>query len=187
MRSAIRRRSLGALVATCVLSACGGSPAAPDPPTTDPIATGPQVLRITPQSSCPGSEGRVFIPFVYTRVTVSRSGSDWVAAASTLANGDVELRFRSTGTSGLTGSLQILGTIRGVAIHSPDLVPGVPAWEARASFTGSSTLVGTAFGVTNLTPMAGVSGVGSGTIAVSDGGGQSCAGTFFSWALGAPP
>ena len=186
MRIAAALRTPGALAMAWVLSACGGSPSAPDPTNTVEVATGPQVLRLTYQGTCSAFGAGGLIPFIYTRVTVTRTSSQWIAAASSPAAGDVELRFHATGASVITGSMPIQGTIRGTAIHSPDVLPSLPPSDTRATFStdGGASLSGFAYATTSITPNGGVGGIGSGAVAISNGAGNSCAGSTFSWALG---
>jgi hypothetical protein len=185
MRSGTGRRILGVL-ATAALAACGGSgsPTAPEMPVV--IATGPQILRITFQGSCNSPDGRPFLPLVYSRVVVSRAGNEWVGTAAAPDAGDVELRFHVSGLGALAGSVPVAGAIRGTAIHIPELLPAAPPSTTRVSFgsDGRTALNGFAFSPSSLTPAAGVSGIGSGTITVSDNEGRSCSGTAFSWGLG---
>lgn len=185
MRSGTGRRILGAF-AIASLSACDGSrsPAAPEMPVV--IATGPQVLRITFQGSCNSLDGRPSLPLVYARVVVSRTGNEWVGTAAAPNAGDVELRFHVSGLGALAGSMPVAGTIRGTAIHIPELLPAAPPSSTRVSFgsDGRTALNGFAFSPSSLTPAAGVSGIGTGTIAVSDNEGRSCSGSAFSWGLG---
>jgi hypothetical protein len=182
-----RWRTLGTIATACALWACNGSsPTEPGMPAVA-VVTGPQVLRIVSQSSCT-LDARQTAPLVMTRVTVTRSGSEWVAAAASADGGDVELRFHQSGESRIAGSMPVQGTIKGVANHTPDLSSIIPA-AARANFgnDGRTALSGFAFSPSSLTPATGVNGVGSGTITMSAGDGQSCTGSSFSWALGSQP
>ena len=181
MRALISSRSLAALAAAGMLAACGGSsPTAPGGQSVaDQIANGVYVLRITSGCTAPG-DPRIFA-FLHTRVNLSRSGSDWIATASSPAAGDVELRLReSAGVPGM--SLQVSGSIRGTAIHLPELAT-VPVPDVQVNFgsDGRTGLSGVAFGVTSLTPVAGMDGIGAGTITLRDGAGQSCTTTGFAW------
>jgi hypothetical protein len=123
------------------------------------------------------------------RVVVTRTGNEWIATAATPATGDVELRFHASGPIVISGSMPVAGTIRGTAIHSPDILPALPASTIRASFgsDGRTALSGFAFSPSALTPATGVSGFGSGTVSISDDDGRSCAGAAFSWGLGSQP
>ena len=152
------------------------------------VATGPQVLRVTYQGQCAAFESRTIVPIVYTRVVVTRAGAGWIAAASSPAAGDLELRFQSTAASSLAGSMPIQGTIKGVAIHAPDILPSLPAIDTRANFGSDNrtTVSGFAFTVSALSPTAGISGIGTGTVSISNSAGDSCSGSSFSWGLGPP-
>jgi hypothetical protein len=181
MRALIGARCLAVLAGSMVLAACSESgPTAPGVPSVaDQIAPGVYVLRITSACSAPG-DPRIFA-FVHSRVNLSRSGSDWIATASSPTAGDVELRLRDT--AGVPGmSLQLSGSIRGTAIHMPELAT-VPLPDVRVNFgsDGRTGLSGVAFGVTSLTPVAGMDGIGAGSITVSDGAGQSCTTSGFAW------
>lgn len=181
MRALVGARLLTSLAAAGMFAACGGSsPTAPGARSVaDQIANGVYVLRITSACSAPG-DPRLFA-FVHSRVNLSRSGSDWIATASSPAAGDVELRLReSAGVPGM--SLQVSGSIRGTAIHMPELAT-VPLPDVRVNFgsDGRTGLSGVAFGVTSITPVAGMDGIGAGTITLRDGNGQSCTTTGFSW------
>jgi hypothetical protein len=186
MRALISSRVVVALALAAVLAACGGSnPTAPDGGSTPvQIATGPQVLRITFQSPCPAFVEARSLPFVFTRATVTRAGAEWIATASSPASGDVELRFRESDRA-LGGFVPVAGTIKGTAIHLPELLPTVPLSEARVGFgsDGRTALSGIAVTVTPTTPVPSISGIGAGTVALSDGAGHSCNGTSFSWGL----
>lgn len=185
MPGAIRRRTPGLLAVVAALSACGGSGSPITPAMPVVIATGPQVLRITYQGPCSADDGRPFLPLLYVRVVVTRIGSEWAAAAASPAAGDVELRFHLSGLGGaIPGSAPVEGAVRGTAIHAPELLPGLPPSTARASFGTGAALSGFAYSPSALTPAAGVSGIGSGPISVSDNEGRSCSGTAFSWGLG---
>ena len=179
-------RTFGALAMTGALCACeGNSPTEPDMPVV--VTTGPQVLRLTPQATCPSTDGRSIIPLVYVRVVVTRSANEWIAAAAGPEGGDIELRFHASGTVVVAGSMPVAGTIKGTAIHNAELLPALPVSTARANFgtDGRTALNGFAFSPSALTPATGVSGIGNGTVTLSDGDGRSCAGTAFSWGLGA--
>jgi hypothetical protein len=181
MRALMRARSLAALASAALLAACSDSgPTAPSGGSvSDQIAPGAYVLRITSACSAPG-DPRI-LAFVHSRVNLSRSGNDWIATASSPAAGDVELRL--VATSGVPGfSLQLSGTIKGTAVHMPELAT-VPLADVRVNFGGDGRtgLSGVAFGVTSITPVAGMDGIGAGTITISDGAGQSCTTSGFSW------
>jgi hypothetical protein len=181
MRALTSARYLAALASVGLVAACSDSgPTTPTRPSVaDQVAPGAYVLRITSACSAPG-DPRIFA-FVHSRVNLSRSGSDWIATASSPAAGDVELRLReSAGVPGF--SLQLSGSIRGTAIHMPELAT-VPLPDVRVNFGGDGRtgLSGVGFGVTSITPVAGMDGIGAGTITISDGAGQSCTTSGFSW------
>jgi hypothetical protein len=161
------------MLATCSHSSTT-SPS--DPPVA--IATGSQVLRVTFGSPCPGAG----VGIVYSRVDVTRSGTEWIARASG-DSGDVEVRVHQSGPSLLAGSMPIAGTITGTAVHTPALLPGVPI-DARIDFgsDGHAVLSGFAFAPPAY-PTSFLDGIGSGTITLSDSAGHSCGGTAFSWGL----
>jgi hypothetical protein len=146
------------------------------------IATGPQVLRATFGSPCPGAGGGALLGLVYARVEVTHSGTEWIARASG-DGGNVELRVHQSGPSLLAGSMPIAGTITGTAVHMPALLPGVPI-DARIDFgsDGHAVVSGFAFAPPSY-PTSFLDGMGSGTITLSDSAGRSCAGTAFSWGL----
>jgi hypothetical protein len=152
------------------------------------VPTGAQVLRITYAGRCAAFESRAIVPIVYTRVVVTRAGAGWIAAAGSPAAGDLELRFQPTGASTIAGSMPIQGTIKGVAIHAPDILPSLPAIDTRANFgtDNGTTVSGFAFTVSAISPTGGVGGIGTGTISVSNSTGDTCAGSSFSWGLGPP-
>jgi len=180
------RKNILLLVTLGAFAGCGGStPAAPES-TTRIVATGPQVLRITYQSPCT-QLGQGVLPFVYTRVSVATTSSGWVATAASAAAGDIDVRFGQSGQSVISGSMPVTGTIAGTAIHMPELFPG-PAWTARASFGAPASLSGLAFvaGMFGATA-AGIDGVGTGSLTLTDATGNSCTGTTFSWSIFPPP
>lgn len=185
MRCAHVRRLLGALAIVCAAAACGDeSPTAPALPSVA-VAAGPQVLRITYAGQCVADERPIFL-LLYTRVTVARSGDEWMASASSPESGSVELRFRQSRPIVVGSSMPIDGTIRGVAAHLPGLGVGPPMTSAQVNFgsDGRSVIDGFAFAPSSLTPVAGVSGIGIGPITVTDTDGRTCAGSNFSWGLG---
>lgn len=173
-----------AIACAVVMPACGSSnPAAPDSSATTIVTTGPQVLRAAMQAPCAQSS-RDFFAMIYTRVTIARSGNEWVATANG-ASGDVELRFHQSSSLVLANSFQITGTIRGTGIHMPELIQA-PAWDARANFgaDGRTTLTGVAFAAGFAgAQTAGLDGLGSGSVVMSDTAGHSCTGTAFSWSV----
>jgi hypothetical protein len=177
------RKNLVLVVTLIVLSSCGGStPTAPEDSATNIVVTGPQVLRIVYQSPCT-QLGQGVLPLVYTRVSVAMSSNEWVATAASAAAGDIQVRFRQSSQSVISGSMPVAGTIAGTAIHMPELFPG-PAWDIRATFGGSASLTGVAFvaGVFGATA-SGLDGVGSGSLTVTDAIGNTCTGTTFSWSI----
>jgi hypothetical protein len=188
MRPSFVVRALGTAVAAALLIACGSS--GPTTPggvtlTTLQIPTGPQVLRIVYQSSlCAAFDGDRFIPMIYTPVTVTRAGSEWIATASGATAGDVELRIREVSAAGIT--VRVAGTIKGTAIHLPELAVGLPAWDSRVNFgsDGRAALNGVIFPLSPSTTTGAFDGIGTGAITFSDSAGRSCSGTSsFSWSL----
>jgi hypothetical protein len=175
------------LVSVGLTAACGSSKVtAPDTTAVGIVALGAQVLRITIQSPCTQFARGVF-PIVYTRVTVARGSSEWVATAAGAAAGDVQVRFRQSGTAVIAGSMPVAGSITGTAIHMPELTP-LPPWDLRATFSGTGSLTGVAFAAGALNAgTAGLDGVGSGPWTATDGAGNTCTGTAFSWSIFPPP
>lgn len=143
------------------------------------IALGPQVLRVT---GCGFTPPTPVLPFFYTRVTVSRAGSEWVATA--VENGDLEIRFHQL-TAAANGAMKIAGTMRGTAVHVSALAGPLPAWEGRVGFgSGSGAAIdGVAFNAGGAFPVAGLDGVGTGTMALIENGGRTCSTTGFAWAI----
>lgn len=187
MRCTTARRALGIAATVFAAAGCGGgTPTAPALPSIA-VASGPQVLRITYAGQC-AADGQPIFLLLYTRVTVSHSGDQWIASASSPQSGSVELRFRQSRPM-VTSSMPIEGTITGVAEHIAGLGAGPPLTNASVNFgsIGSSIIQGVAFAPSALTPEAGVSGVGAGPLTVTDGDGRTCAGSAFSWGLGAQP
>src|SRR5258708_25776301 len=125
MRPPVRLRAVPVLPAGALLASCSGS-ASTSPSTTVQIATGAQVLRVT---ACTFAAPAQVLPFVYTRVTVSRVGAEWIAIAGT-GSGDVEVRFHQAGAA-LSGSMMVAGTIKGTAINVPPLAVGPPAGDGQ--------------------------------------------------------
>jgi hypothetical protein len=187
MRAPGHLRSLAVLVAAVLASSCGSSPTTADPSPV-PITTGPQVLRIGfigPLGSCPLDQ-RSFFPTVYTRVIVSRTGNEWVGTPGSAASGDVEVRFRQSGAAVIAGSMPVSGSIKGTAVHLPELLSGLPA-AVRVAFgsDGHSTFIGFAFTASAIATGAGLDGTGTGPITFSDDAGHSCTATTFSWSMAA--
>jgi len=180
--------ALATTMGIVALAGCGSaSPAAPDSGTAAIVATGPQVFRMSIQAPC-SEAGRTFLPMIYTRVTVARAGSEWVATASTAAAGDLELRFHQSATRAIGNSFEVAGTIKGTGIHMPELIQS-PAWEARANFgtDGRTTLAGFAFaaGFAGATA-GGLDGQGTGSVVLNDTAGHACSGSVFSWSVFPP-
>lgn len=191
MRPSFVVRVLGTVVAAALLVACGSS--GPTTPggvtlTTLQIPTGPQVLRIVYQSAlCTAFDGDRLIPMIYTPVTVTRAGSEWTARASSAAGGDVELRIHEASAAGSV--VRVAGTIKGTAIHIPELAVGLPAWDSRLNFgsDGRTTLDGVIFPLLPSTTTGAFDGMGTGALTFSDSAGRSCSGTSsFSWMLFPP-
>ena len=185
--SARRRGCLRACViaAVALLFACGGkNPAGPDGASSI-VQLGPQVLRISPRFTCTQLTPGV-LALVLTRVTVTQSGSGWVASAKGGDAGDVRLQFQESDNAGVTGAFQVTGSVTGAAVHVPDLLSTVPAWQLRATFGGGATVSGFAFAAGSLgSPVAGLDGVGSGPITFTDAANNTCSGSGFSWSIGA--
>lgn len=177
-------RTLGLVGVLCLPAACGGSSTAPTLGSVA-VATGPQVLRLTYTSLTCRTDDVSIVPMVYTKVTVSKAGNEWTVLSATPEAGNLEMRFHQSGTSVIAGSLPIEGTIRGQAIHLPELLPSIPPPIPRMAFgsDGRTTISGFAFGPSSLTPGAGVGGIGTGTVTLSDDTGRSCGGTSFSWGM----
>jgi hypothetical protein len=172
------------IAALALLVGCGGkNPAGPDG--ASPIVQlGAQVLRISPQFPC-AQLPRGLLGLVLTRVTVNQSGRGWVASASGGDAGDVRLQFQESGTAVLPGFFQVTGSLSGTAVHVPELLPSVPAWELRAAFGAGATVSGVAFAANSLnSPVAGLDGIGTGPIALTDAVGNTCSGSGFSWSIG---
>ena len=189
MRSHERWRALAALVVVPALVAgCGSSPSSPSAPTQLPAAD--QVLRVTLLAPCVPPDGNVLslFPAVYSRVTVTRGTSEWVAKAASDRAGDVELRVQATDAAP-GGSVKLAGTIRGAAKHMPEILANLPAWESTINFgtDGRTTVSGFALGAQSTTVNAGMDGVGAGDIILSNGSGATCRGASFSWTLAPPP
>lgn len=175
------------LACSAILSTCGGggSPTQPDIPTV-PIPTGAQVVRFFFADRCPALEDVRLLPILYTRVTITRSGTEWIGRAASPEGGDVELRFHLSGRTGLATSVPIEGTIKGIAIDDAGLITAIEPLNTRGNFgsDGRTTISGFAFAASALVPVAGVSGIGAGTMTVGDKAGHSCAQTRFSWGFG---
>ena len=114
---AVRIRFVALLLVT---AGCTGSPTAPGGSASGIVVTGPQILRIVYQSPCATTGGASLFPFIYTRVSVTASANEWVAIAGGADAGDVQVRFRQSGQGVISGSMPVVGTIAGTAIHMPD-------------------------------------------------------------------
>jgi hypothetical protein len=173
-------------IALVVAAACGGnSPAAPDDATAAIVATGAQVFRMSLQSPCAQASKDFFPIFVYTRVNVARSGNEWMATASGAAAGDLEISFHQTSPRIVMNSFQIAGSIKGTAIHMPELFQA-PAWDGRADFgtDGRTALTGVAFAAGFAgAQTGGLDGLGTGSVVLTDTAGHACNGTSFSWSI----
>ncbi len=169
-----------ALILAGLLSGCSSGPTAPGdgPSTTLQIPTGPQVLRVSAVTTCrlPNT-----VPFVYTAVTVTRVGSEWIARATGAAAGDVELRIREVSSN--PAATLVSGTIKGTAVHMPDIDPGKFPGDTRVNFgdDGRGVLNGVIFPLTPGSPTGAFDGIGTGALSTSNGSGDSCSGASFSW------
>jgi hypothetical protein len=173
------------VAASAILAAaCGGRSSPLSATATTRIASGTQTLRVTFQAPCPNVNDNTItlLPLVYVRVQVRQEGDEWVATAGG-AGGDVDLRFRQTGSSP-NGIMMLAGSIAGTARHMPELVPTLPAWEASMNFgrDRQTTVNGVAFAISG-TPNAGVDGTGSGAVTLTNSTGVSCGASSFSWTL----
>ena len=159
------RRWLGCFAYAALVGCGGGSPVAPEPATSI-VALGPQVLRLTLRSPCGLPLG--VLPMLYTRVTVTPSGSGWLASASSAAAGDVQVRFQGSGGDHLPGTLRVVGTIIGTVVHMPELLT-VPSGGIRATFgDDGAVLDGFAFAAGTLNPTtAFLDGEGTGSLTVT--------------------
>jgi hypothetical protein len=176
-------RPLAILVSAGILAACGDTATSPSVESSGQVPTGAVVLRLGYQSSCALSTGASIIPDVRTRITVTRSGSEWIGTATSPASGDVEVRFHTTTVS--PAGTFVEGTISGAAIHLPELI-AVPAWDSRVAFGSGARIFGVVFTAGALATTNGVSGSGSGPVTLSDSAGRSCSGLLFSWAIFPP-
>jgi hypothetical protein len=96
----------------------------------------------------------------------------------------VELRIREVSAGGF--AVRVAGTIKGTAIHIPQLAVELPASDSRVSFgsDGRTTLNGVIFPLNPATTTGAFDGMGTGAITFSDSAGRSCSGTLsFSWML----
>jgi hypothetical protein len=170
-------------IAAILLAACGtATPSAPDPANSI-VSTGAQVFRMALQTPCDARNG--FLPMVYTRVTLEASGNEWIASARDATTGNLELRFHRSSARAIVNSMEVAGTLKGMATHMPELLQA-PAWSARADFgvDGRTTVTGVAFAAGSFgSQVSGIDGVGSGPLVLSDGEDRTCTGTSFSWSL----
>ena len=162
-----------------LLAGCDQPPSSPDGSGSSVVPTGAVVLRTVFQASCNGGPG---LPEVRTRVTVARVGSEWVGTAGSAASGDVEVRIHEVGPTPSGSS--VAGTIKGTAIHQPELI-AAPAWDGRINFgsDGRTSLTGVTFAANPVSTTYGVDGTGLGAIVLSDSAGRSCQGGSFSWSI----
>jgi hypothetical protein len=191
VRASVQLRTLSPMFLVGLLFGCSsGSPTAPDgvPSTALQITTGPQVLRVLAQSRTePPCRLPNTSPMVYTAVTVTRAGLDWMAKATSPAAGDVELRIRMVASN--PAATLVAGTIKGTAVHMPAVAEagGLVGMvgETRMNFgnDGRTTLDGVIFPLTPGTSTGAFDGTGTGSISISDGSGGSCSQTGFSWML----
>lgn len=181
----MKRAAVAVSIAVLVAGCGGSSPAAPDS-SSSIVALGSQVLRIALATTCGAPQG--VLPMIYTRVTVSRSGSGWVATAGSAAAGDVQVRFQQSGAALVAGSMPVAGSVTATAVHMPELLT-LPAYDLRANFgsDGRTLIQGVAFAAGSLNASAaGLDGTGIGSFTVTNGTGQSCTATSFSWSIFPP-
>jgi hypothetical protein len=175
-------------MAAMFVAACGtANPSAPDPGISAIVATGTQIFRMTLQGACADARNG-FLPMVYTRVNVVASGNEWVVTTGDPSTGNLEVRFHRSSTRALMNSMEVAGTIKGMALHMPELLQA-PAWTALADFgvDGRTTLMGVAFAAGTFgSPVSGLDGIGTGTLVLTDKEDRTCTGTSFSWSLFPP-
>ena len=173
-----RKSRARALILAGLLSGCGGGPTAPPNgrATALQIPNGPQVLRLSVWRL-----PNMALPWIYTAVTVTRVGSEWIARASGAAAGDVELRIREVSSN--PGGTRVSGTITGTAVHMPDIDPGKLLGATRVNFgtDGRSTVTGVLFPLTPGSAMGAFDGIGTGPLSATTGDGDSCSAESFSW------
>jgi hypothetical protein len=195
VRASVRSRTLSAIFLVGLLFGCSsGTPAAPDkgPSTTLQITPGPQVLRVLAQSRAePPCRLPNIDPIVFTAVTLTRAGSEWIAKSTSAAAGDVELRLRTVASN--PAATLVAGTIKGTAVHMPaiaeagGLVGMVGRTRVNFGNDGRTTLDGVIFPLNPATSTGAFDGTGTGSISIVDESGGSCSQTGFSWMLFPPP
>ena len=103
-----------------------------------------------------------------------------------MEGGDVELRIRVTSSN--PAATLVSGTIKGTAVHMPDVAPEIfPAADTRVNFgaDGRSTLNGVIFPLTPGALTGAFDGIGTGALTVRNGSGDSCGAASFSWGVSA--
>jgi hypothetical protein len=172
------RRGFTLLLALTV-GACGSTPNAPSGNGDAIVPLGEQVLRILSRCTAPANN---VVPLVYTRVTVTRTSSEWLAASGG-AGGDVQVRLHETGGVTLPGSLPVAGTMTGTAVHLPELFTQ-PGPQVRITFDGGTSLNGVAFAAGTFgAATGGVDGQGIGSLSAIADDGNTCQATSFSWSI----
>jgi hypothetical protein len=190
VRVSVRLRTLSAMSVVGLVVGCSGTPTAPDggASTTLQITPGPAVLRVLAQSraALPCRLPNID-PIVFTAVTLTRAGSEWVAKARSTAAGDVELRIRTVAAN--PAATLVAGTIKGTAVHMPALAEAgglvglVGGTRINFGSDGRTTLDGVVFPLSPGTSTGAFDGTGTGSISIVDERGGSCSQTGFSWML----
>jgi hypothetical protein len=168
------------IVLIIAAAACGGSTT---PSALLALPQGQYILRILGSTSTcaatPDSQPGTPLTSAFALVTLSRSGSEWIARATPDA-GDAEMRFRETRAT--QGGAFIEGSFRGTLANMA-AAGGIASSDTRASFgtDGSTTLTGTALVGPFNTSI--INGDIRGAVLFRDGTGRACTSTTANWAL----
>ena len=150
MTSIRLRWSVSLLLVVGIWSCGSGTPTAPEnAPAPVILPLGSSYLLFLTEGgfsqgcSAPTNNGSKLAPFATTLMTLTWSGSEWVASATHSGGGDVEMRFRESGAADQTGTVSVTGTMKGTAIHEPQYLGGFSAYAAQMTFGAGSTFSGT--------------------------------------------
>ena len=186
------RLAVAGLVALLGVAACGGrGPTAPSGVDRLQLPLGAYTFMASatasqsPPCTTTGSMAPAFR--LFARVTLAHEGQEWVARSSTIADGNIELRFHDTGggTSfgGSVVTVAVSGTIRGTGTsrHNDTL-----SIKQFISFTGTGGVPTAQLEGTTGTPISPtiVFGTVTGSVIVTDSlGGVATCSTLHEWSI----
>jgi hypothetical protein len=181
-------RRVAPLVLCLLILNCGGgeTPSSPTTPSNLPLQPGRQLLTVLGFGISDNPLYPACVPLrvprdgtvVYTLVTLEQDGGYWVARSTTPELGDLELRFRESGGTGL----QVAGTIRGTGVDA-GLTPAATVNDVRVSLGGERGGDATVQGALASPAASMINGRITGLVRFSDKEGNSSTCSAIMWSL----